>query len=270
MKLINKVLVTLICLSGLTSCGKGDDGLNKYRRNGQLVDLQYEIFDEKIIDDDSFVFFLKREGCHSCSTFYPIVGEFLEENKDAKIYVLNYNELQPIEAVTIASYFVEALGNSYYGKNDYMTTTLYSPSICKVVKGEVVEAEIGVIDKTEISYYYQDNYSSLDSYYEYNRKVQKEKNFNVFISLNEDKGYDDELRNYFLTNQDVKGYYLDASDFSESEYERLLNRINYYLGEGNEVEEVPEYCLLQYENGAISNYIDVKYDVGSLNVLYNK
>lgn len=269
MKVLNKLLISIICLSGLTGCA-GKDGLNKYRRNGQLVDLEYEIFDQKIIDDDSFVFFLTREGCPGCKEFYPIVSEFLKENEESKIYMLSYESLEPIEAVTVASYFVEALGSSYYAKNDRLTTTLYTPSICKVEKGEFILAEIGVIDKTKLSYYYQDNYTSLDSYYEYNRRVQKEKNFNIFISSKENKEYDDELRDYFLTNQDIKGYYLDTSTFDESENNRLLNRINYYLGEGNEIQEVPEYCLLQYENGAIVNYIDVKYDVSSLNVLYNK
>ena len=78
------------------------------------------------------------------------------------------------------------------------------------------------------------------------------------------------LREYFISNLDIKGYYLGTSDFDESESTRLLNRINYYLGEGNEIEEMPEYCLLQYENGTLVNYKDVKYDVSSLNILYNK
>ena len=58
--------------------------------------------------------------------------------------------------------------------------------------------------------------------------------------------------------------------FDESENERLLNRVNYYLGEGNEIETLPAYCLLQYENGKLVNFVDAKYDETSLNSLYNK
>ena len=269
MEVMKKILISIICLSGLTSCA-GEDGLNKYRRNGQLVDLEYKIFDDKMINDDSFIFFLKREGCPGCEEFYPSVDEFLKENEEAKIYTLQFDDLEGTEALTIASYYVEALGNAYFTKKGYSTTTLYTPSICKVVNGEVVDAYIGILDKEGISNFYQGNYASLDSYYKYNHKVQKGESFNVFVSINKDQTYDATLRTYFSTNKDVNGYYLDISSFDESESERILNRVNYYLGEENEIQEMPEYCLLQYKDGKLVNYISAKYDETMLNALYNK
>lgn len=266
MKKIKSIILSLICLLSLSSCSS--DGLNRYRNNGQLIDLDYQTFDQKLIQDDSFIFFLKRNGCHSCNQFYEELDEFLKENKDAKIYSLNHSEIEAIDAFTVSSYFVSTLGKNYYVNNGYSQTTLYTPSIAKIVNGEFVYASIGVMNKEELSYVYQDNYLSLDDYYSYNRKVQNKETFNLFISKNGDAQYDLMLREYFINNPSSSGMYLNSKEFTESENERLLNRINYYLGEENKIESLPDYCLLQYEKGEIKNCEFVKYDENSLNSLY--
>ena len=91
----------------------------------------------------------------------------------------------------------------------------------------------------------------------------------MFVSNSNDKEYDDLLRSYFLNNKSIDGYYLDTTEFDESENSRLLNRVNYYLGEENAVEALSDYYLLQYEKGALVNYVSAKYDVNLLNALYN-
>lgn len=267
MKVIKKILISIICLLSLVSCG---DGLSKYRRNGQLVDLDYEAFNEKMINNDSFVFFLTRNGCHGCKEFYPVVSEYLKDNKETTIYRLNESDMEEINKFTIASYYVKALGSSFYEDKGYSTTTLYTPSVCKIEEGEFVYVKIGNLDKEEIADFFQDNYLSLNTYYGYNRKVQNKETFNLFVSTKLDEDYENSLRKYFIDNPSLNGYYLDSSGFDESENERLLNRINYYLGEENEIENLPDYCLLQYQNGLLVNYMDVKYDIASLNNLYNK
>ena len=147
---------------------------------------------------------------------------------------------------------------------------MWTPSICKVVSGEFVYAQIGHLNIESLENIYQDNYYSLDSYYGYNRKVQKKETFNLFVSTNGDTEYDQALRQYFVNNSEVSGYYLNSMKFDESENDRLLNRVNYYLGEGNEIETLPAYCLLQYEEGKLVNFVEAKYDETSLNSLYNK
>lgn len=268
MKKINKILISLICLLSLFGCSQ--DGLNKFRKNGQVIELDYKTFDQMMINDKSFVFALTKDDCPGCKEFYPKVKEFLLENEDKKIYLLSRSDMEPIDEFTIASYFVETLGASFYEDKGVPTTTLYTPSICKIVDGEFVSINIGVKDKEQISYMYQDNYLSLNTYYGYNRKVQKKETFNLFISKTNDEQYDVLLREYFINNSNVKGNYLNLKDFDESENERLLNRINYYLGEGNEIESLPDYCLLQYEKGSLVNYVECKYDTSSLDALYNK
>ena len=109
----------------------------------------------------------------------------------------------------------------------------------------------------------------MDTYYGYNRKVQNKDTFNLFVSKNEDNEYDALLRNYFLDKKNINGYYLNSNKFDESESSRLLNRVNNYLGEENAVEALSDYYLLQYEKGALVNYVSAKYDVNLLNALYN-
>lgn len=269
MKVIKVLFVSLMCLVNLVGCGS-KDGLDKYRYSGQLVDLNYEVFDEKLTNNESFIFFVTREGCHACESFYTTTAEFLDENEDKIIYTISESDIDSIGVVVMISYFTEALGKDYYFDNDYSTTVLYTPSIGKVVNGEFVYANIGGLNKEELGFLYQDNYYSLDTYYSYNRKVQKKEKFNLFVSLDEDKQYDKMLRNYFLENSNYNASYLNATNFDESEETRLLDRINYFLGEENSIEALPSYFLLQYEDGKLINYIEGQFDVSSLDNLYNK
>lgn len=273
MKFIKMLFISLVCLLMVVSCKNekpNEDGLDKYRESGQLIDLDYDSFDKKLIDDESFVFFLKRNGCSSCAMFYPIVAEFLEENQNLKLYTLNYSEMGATNALTVSSYFISALGNRYYEDNGYETTSLYTPTICKIVKGEFIDVKIGVLNKMELGYMYQNNYLSIDTYYGYNRKVQNNETFNMFVSKNGDYQYDLLLREYFINNPNYIGNYLTTVNFDEDENTRLLNRINYYLGEESAIEILPDYFFLQYENGTLVNYTSMKYDTSLLNTLYNK
>ena len=271
MKIIKMLFISLICLFMIAGCNKkNEDGLDKYRKNGQLIDLDYKTFDKMLAEDESFVFFLKRNGCSSCAMFYPIVDEFLSENQNLKIYTLNHSKLGTTDEFTVAAYFIEALGNKYYEQNDYKTTTLYTPTICKIVNGEFEDVKIGVLDKIELGYMFQNNYLSLDTYYAYNNRVQDKLDFNIFVSKKSDKEYDKFLREYFAINLELNGYYLDISGFDDEDSEKLLNRINYYLGEKNIIEETPDYFMLKYENGVIVDYAPTMYDVSMLDSLYNK
>ena len=268
MKKILKLSLITTCLIGLTSCG---DGLNKYRRNGQYIELDYLSLNEKLVNDDSFIFFLTKDGCPGCKNFYPIVADFLSQNDDKTIYMINESKMEATDKLTLASYYSKTLGQKYFEENDRSSMVLWTPSICKVENGEFVYAQIGNISIDSLSYIYQDNYLSFDLFYMLNSKASINKEtFNIFISTVADESYDSSLRQYFLENTDCEGYYLNASQFDEEDDEKLLNRINYYLGEGNEIETLPDYCLLQYEKGVIKNYDDSKYDTTKLDILYGK
>lgn len=269
MKVIKVLFVSLMCLVNLVGCGS-NDGLDKHRYSGQLIDLSYETFDEKIKSQESFIFYVTRKGCHACKDFYEVVDKFLEENDEKIIYTISESDMDAIGTVVMTSYFYDILGRDYYVEHDYDSTTLYTPSIGKVLNGELVDAEIGIIDTEELGYMYQDNYYSFDNFYSYNHKTIKKKTFDLFISFEGNEDYDDLLRNYYLVNSDKTGIYLNVKNFDESQVTKLLDRINYYLGEENSIENIPAYCVLQYEKGVLVNYVEGQFDVGSLDALYNK
>jgi len=263
------LLLSIFTLFGCPLKNKpNEDGLDKYRNRGQLIDLSYDEFDQMLIDDEDFVFFLKRNGCSSCAQFYPEVEEFLDENKDLKLYNLNLSNLGATQSLTVSSYFIDALGTDYYLRNEYDPMTLYTPTIGKIVDGEFVYVNIGILNSTELLNFYQDNYYHLETYYSYNKKVQAKDTFDLFVSNEYDAEYDVFLRSYFKENVENEGFYLDCLSFDESEQNKLLNRLNYYLGEDNRVEQLPSYYYLRYENGVITNYQEVKMDITLLDELY--
>ena len=138
MKVIKVLFVSLMCLVNLVGCGS-NDGLDKHRYSGQLIDLSYETFDEKIKSQESFIFYVTRKGCHACKDFYEVVDKFLEENDEKIIYTISESDMDAIGTVVMTSYFYDILGRDYYVEHDYDSTTLYTPSIGKVLNGELVE-----------------------------------------------------------------------------------------------------------------------------------
>lgn len=265
MKIFNKICISLVCLFNLVGCTSNKDGLDNYRNNGQLIDINYKGFDRMLTDDESFVFLLKRDGCHACEMSYSIVSEFLDENKDKKLYMLNVSEMEPMDSFTLLSHLKD-----FYLEGVQDDTSIYTPTIVKIVDGNFLDIKIWSFDKEDLERMYQDNYRSMDTYFEYNIKVQRNETFNIFVSRAEDEQYDCLLRDYFINNSDLEGYYLDTTKFDESQNQRMLNRINYYLGKGNEISEVPTNYMLQYENGSLVNYVAIKHTVDSLNSLYSK
>ena len=135
MKLIRKIFISLICIFTLTGCSKG---LNKYKKNGQYVELTYQEFDQKIIQKESFNFFLTRNGCPGCKSFYPVVEEFLKENEDKTIYMINESKLEETDKLILGAYYLDVLGNKYFEEHDRSSMVLYTPSICKILNGKFV------------------------------------------------------------------------------------------------------------------------------------
>lgn len=263
------LLLSIFTLFGCPLKNKpNEDGLDKYRNRGQLIDLSYDEFDQMLIDDEDFIFFLKRNGCASCAKFYPEVTNFFKNNPDLKLYTLNLSNLGTTESLVISSYYMDVLGTDYYERNEYESTTLYTPTISKIVDGEFVYVNIGVMNENQLLDLYQDNYYHLDTYYSYNKKVQNNSTFNLFVSSEYDESYDKLLRDYFKNNPEKSGYYLDCSSFEVNEQTRLLNRLNYYLGEDNKVEELPSYFILKYEKGIIVDYQDIKMSTALLDEFY--
>ena len=70
MRQFKKIIIAASCLMCFAGCNAPNkDGLDEFRDKGQLIDLDYETLDSKLINKESFVFYLKQEGCSSCERF---------------------------------------------------------------------------------------------------------------------------------------------------------------------------------------------------------
>ena len=80
MKTFIKVLIAMSSLVSFAGCSNlfNNDGLNDFRKSGQVIDLDYEALDAKIVSDESFVFFLKQKGCKNYvfTSFYLFLSSY--------------------------------------------------------------------------------------------------------------------------------------------------------------------------------------------------
>lgn len=224
-KIINLFLILFLSI-GLVSC-KSKDGLDKYRENGQLIDLTAKELSNKIANKDTFIFFIKKKGCAICEKIYPEVSMFLDSNPEYLIYSIAREEIAGYDAYSYAAFFSNCIGKQYYDEQlDSRYGELFSPSFARIVQGEFIDAKIGYVTAEEISYLYQLNYTSYDYYYNFTRTLSYYKTSVHFFSLNNDNDYDQMLRNYFKENKMNIGYYYDVSKFLEEDKVDLLFRIN--------------------------------------------
>jgi len=224
-KIINILLIFIMSLC-LVSC-KSRDGLDKYRKNGQLIDLSSKELSNKLANQDTFIFFIQKKGCALCESIYPEVALFLDSNPDYVIHTIKREDIKGYDAYSYAALFSNCIGKQFYDETlEGRYGELFSPCFAKVVLGEFVDAHIGFMNAEQISYLYQLNYNSYDYYYNYTKTISKDKNSKHFFSLNKDSDYDSLLRNYFSENKQNIGYYYDISSFKEEDKNELLFKIN--------------------------------------------
>lgn len=264
------ILSIFICFS-LSSCSN-PDGLDEYRENGQYVELDYETFDQMLTNNEDFVFVLTRKNCSSCNALYPVIKEFLSINPNIILYYLPCDliDKEVGYSLTLVSYFNDILGNEYYNSLGLDMMELWTPAFGKVVDGVFVNAYINNHNISDINYLFQQNYDSFNYYYAFTQKTanQEINSFKMFFSLNQDENYDLFLRNYYKENDEKEGYYLDCSNLNNQQIKNLKQRINYFLGENNKISNLSDYFYIEYLNGSIVDYQEVKFDEEGLNNLY--
>lgn len=266
---IKKILLSALLVFGLVSCSSGDEVLNSYKEEGRYIEITFDQYIAKKNNYESFIFFVKKGNCSSCKKFYGTVKTFFETYPDFGIFYIDYDEMYAQDRLTMASHFSSCLGKDYYLEREFVVNELYTPSVGKVIQGELVDAFIGNQSVEELSYLYQVNYISFDYYYNYTRKTANKDSFKMFFSLKGDQEYDTFLRNYYQNNKNYVGYYMDCSKFDESDLDRLLNRINYIYDEESKLDKLPNYFYLEYDKGLLKTFEEGKYDEDSLNSLYS-
>lgn len=266
---IKKLLLSLLLIFGLVACQSNDSILNPYKEEGRYIEITFDEYVAKKNNYESFIFFVKKANCSSCQKFYETVKEFLDTNSEYVIYYIDYDSMYAQDRLTMASHFSNCLGKDYYVEREFIVNELYTPSVGKVIRGEIVDGFIGNQSLEELTYLYQVNYISYEYFYNFTRKTGNKDTFKMFFSLKGDNEYDSFLRNYYLNNKGNVGYYLDCSNFDESDLNRLINRINYILDDESKIEQLPDYFYLEYEKGLLEKYQEGKFDEDALNALYS-
>ena len=265
---IKKIIISILLVFGLVGFSVDDRILDTYKEEGRYIEITFDEYIAKSMNNDSFIFFVKKSNCSSCKKFYETVAAFLEEYNEYVIYYIDYDKMYAQDRLTIASYFSSCLGKDYYNDRELLINELYTPSVGKVIQGDLVDAFIGNQSIEALSYLYQVNYISFDYYYNFTKKTGNKDTFKMFFSLNSDDEYDNFLRNYYKNNKNNVGYYMDCSKFDESDFTRLIQRINYIYDEENKIETLPNYFYLEYDDGVLKKFQEGKFNEESLNALY--
>ena len=269
MKII-KWLIVIITVISLTGCNRTpfEKELSQYIANSQLIELTKEEYDEKLLNGDDFIIFIKKEDCSACINYYPIVAEFLKSNPDKVMYFISFESLEGFDVLTFAANLFSVFGDDYYTSNEIKKTSIPTPSTIRVNNNRFEDAMIGTISVEDISKLYVSNYYSYNDYYSFSRKVSNHNIIKFFVNTKKDDEYEVFLKNYFITNKNDVGYYLDGSNLNYTNTVKLLNRINNYLGKDNKIDDLPDYMYFEFENGYIINYLDEKIDSDKIEELY--
>ena len=165
-KKIIAFILTLLIASGCSNLNVPKE-LKEANTNGQYITISFEEYDDMITNSESFVLFLRKDGCAQCSLTYPVLAEVLKNDPNKKIYALEASELESTELIVMASLFYAALGRDYYSENN-LEQNLYTPSTVLIENGNYLYAKIGSLKAEEFEYFYQPNFIAVNNYYEYN------------------------------------------------------------------------------------------------------
>ena len=99
----------------------------------------------------------------------------------------------------------------------------------------------------------------FDTYYSYNRQIQIRNEVKIIFSNEEGNTYNNQMRDkYKNTNENV--VFVNYNKFTDSQVNKLLNRVNYYLDENSQLDNLPNNFVLDYKNNAIVSYYEGKID----------
>ena len=258
MKVLKRILFVLLVFI-LTSCTPGvPKEFKEAYKNDQFIPIDYKTYDEMISNGDSFVLFVRKDGCGECAKYYPLMAETLTRNLDYKVYAIDSSDLESTEAIVLTSMFYSTLGRDYYSENK-LDQNLYTPSTALIVNGEFYKAYIGSLSSDEFEYYYQPSFLYFDTYYSYNRQIQIRNEVKIIFSNEEGNTYNNQMRDkYKNTNENI--VFVNYNKFTDSQVNKLLNRVNYYLDENSQLDNLPNNFVLDYKNNAIVSYYEGKID----------
>ena len=256
-KKINTLLIVLPLVTSCSTIGKLSrlEGKNYFS-------IDYAEFNNLFRNRNKFIFIIRQDDCSSCKEYYPKIFSFLK-GTNLKLYSINNNSLDVIQKLTLATYIKENLGSDYLSNLNYSETSLYTPTTCLVENGVIEYCKIGVLSEAELNNFYVNNVLQLNDYYGFSRKTANNDSFVISFSNND---YTSTLHSLF-DNTDKRVYFLNTNSFDESDQNKVINRINYFLEE--DIETLPDSFVLKYENGAITNYYSGVINQDNINNIFN-
>lgn len=93
------------------------------KKNGQVIELTYAEYNEKINNNESFVLFMWQTGCSHCETFEPKLKKAVSE-KGLEIYSINLENLNETEYAKLKNKtFVNGTPTTIYIEKGVTQTT---------------------------------------------------------------------------------------------------------------------------------------------------
>lgn len=116
---MKKILLTLLVMLSLVGCTITE----KKETYTEPVEIDYNEFQIKIENKESFVLFMWQTGCSHCEAFEPTVTEVVKE-KDILIYSINLAELTENEYAKIENKtFIKGTPTTIYVKEGKVQST---------------------------------------------------------------------------------------------------------------------------------------------------
>jgi len=267
MRKISKILILLLMVFGLSSCGLfadpyGDsEDIKQLRENGQYIDISYSDLSSLYDTEKDFIFYIKREGCQTCFVYQDEISSVLKEDTNKKIYTLLSSKLKTEEFEALKEITYNVLGEDYYENMGWEKGDLYVPLTFQVVDGKISNGYCGFLAAKNLRNMYTFNFYKLDYYCNLKTKINEVNEFTLHMSTvtaDEENTYLNSLYEEYKNDSSKKqGYYLNLYNLSPEEKQDLLQYINtnYDSDEMEALNELPSKFELNIKNGKVKDLV---------------
>lgn len=151
----------LICMISGCSKAASTHVIQKDFSKEQIIEIDYEQFQQMISQQEDFVLYIGRPDCQDCQEFEPYLKEYLNENKGVYLYYFNTKKYRDLAKSEGASQSDKDFYEQLYDELEFSWT----PTLKFVYHGE-----------------FEDTYTFLDKdYYSISDKDEKKKKKQEYI-----------------------------------------------------------------------------------------
>ena len=236
MKRITKLLILLLMVFGISSCGLFESGYKdteeiiELKKTGQYIDITYQEMTEMCSNNETFIVYFKSLSCSNCYYYLDEIAKVLKEDKNLKIYCVVFDELKESEKDELKSITYNVLGEDYYKVKEWEEGSIYVPLTFQVINGKVSNGACGFQAAKYLRYMYIYNFFDLDYFSNIVDKFDSDNNFTLHMSTvggNEENPYLEVLYEEYKNNPDkTQGYYFNLYKLDNEEKASFVQLIN--------------------------------------------